>query len=141
MSARVTLDRQTVLNACMASGVLAACIGTYAWLTLDEGTWRPPQTASHYMSSGLEATGARISRDVNSRFAPGAPMPEVLGWFQRQGFSCEPQGHTGSYQCLYRRSLAWNQAAELHVRLSADGHRYRATEARVELRQEASRLR
>jgi hypothetical protein len=141
MTARVSLDRRTILNACVAGAIIAAAVSAYSWWTLDDGVWLPPDTPSRYMSGGLEATGARVARELARRFPEGAPMPQVLDWFQRQGFTCDPLETTDSYVCLFRRSLAWNQAAELRVLLNADGQRYLGAEPRVELRQDLPRPR
>jgi hypothetical protein len=141
MTARVSLDRRTILNACLAGGIIAAGISAYAWWTLDDGVWLPPNAPSRYMSGGLEVTGARVGRELARRFPEGAPMPQVLDWFERQGFTCDPHESSGGYVCLFRRSLAWNQAAELRVLLRADGQRYLGAEPRVELRQEFPRMR
>jgi len=141
MTARVSLDRQTILTACAAAAMIASAVAVYAWWTLDDGVWLPPNSPSRYMSGGLEATGARVARELGRRFGAGAPMPQVLDWFERQGFTCDPHEVSGGYVCLFRRSLAWNQAAELRVLLRADGQRYLGAEPRVELRQELPRPR
>lgn len=138
MSTRVTIDPRTMVNAGIAVGIIACGLSTYAWFTLDDGVWTPPRTPQHFMSAGLQATGDRVLRELTRRHPPGTPMPRVLAWFQHEGFVCDPDLTEQGYLCLYRRSLAWNQQAELRVVLRAEGTRFVSASSRVDLRENAA---